>query len=191
MEKALDILRETGDFDKFVKASTPIWGAIARYLLRKWKCPAGVDEEDVLQELVMNAWLLHEKFDPTRGVSMSRNLIYTSTSYTKRWIHKQRNAIRRQDTSPGRFETPMEYDEYKDLSSYEATQDSTVDFTMQLEAILKHKPMLANAITVLESNGFDRDAAISELVESGLAKSKSRKLVSTAVRTLREVELLW
>lgn len=100
-------------FNNFEAATRRDWTLLARYLTRKWPLPAGVDDEDVRQELLLGCWQVLPNFDPSRGVSVQRYCVFNAIDRAKRWIHKQRAAKSRRDKSPSRhalvFSTLTEY----------------------------------------------------------------------------------
>lgn len=88
--------------DRFLRATASQWEALARYLHRRWSCPEGVTAEDVAQELRVAAWVAILRWDPTRGVTATKFVLWQASTAAKKWIHKQRAALRRSDRSPSR-----------------------------------------------------------------------------------------
>jgi hypothetical protein len=108
MDAHLNRLRDGEiDFDEFTRATRADWQALARHLMRRWACPEAVALEDVEQELLVGCWRAVEKFDPTRGVTLSRFCVFNAMSDAKGWIHKQRHAGHDGDKGPSRHATPF------------------------------------------------------------------------------------
>lgn len=91
-------------FDEFARRTRSNRMQMARYLLKKWAAPLGVGLEDVEQELLVAIWQFLPKWDPTRGVGLERYIVFNAIDRAKKWLHKQRNAYRRDDKSAGRYE---------------------------------------------------------------------------------------
>ena len=98
--------RRTTSFAEFVRATKRDWSRLASYLYRQWPLPAGVGLEDVEQELTFSAWRNVEAWDATKGMSLSGYVVWCACTDAKKWLHGQRNSLRRRASSPGRFELP-------------------------------------------------------------------------------------
>jgi DNA-directed RNA polymerase specialized sigma24 family protein len=75
----------------FARITRGDWCAMARYLMRMWRLPQGVDVDDVVQELhigVMHAMRTH---DPARG-PLAQYVVFTACTKAKGWLHRQRGA---------------------------------------------------------------------------------------------------
>jgi hypothetical protein len=98
-------------FQKFERDTRRDWDKIAGKLYRKWSLPVGVGEEDVRQELLLGAWMgvFHPKsgWDPSRGVRIEVHVVWNACSWTKKWIHRQRQARRRDERAPSRHPLTM------------------------------------------------------------------------------------
>lgn len=93
------------DFEAFVRETSLVWQRFARYLSRRWRLPLGVDEEDVVQELLFAGWASLKKWDPGRGVPIDRYVRFNAIDKAKKWLHQQRNAYRRDGSAPSRVPT--------------------------------------------------------------------------------------
>lgn len=89
-------------FTQFARLTNSSWRALATTLLRKWQAP-GVSVEDLQQELLFACSVMIPRFDAARGVSLQKFIVYNTCDKAKKWLHRQRNAYRRDDNSPGRF----------------------------------------------------------------------------------------
>lgn len=96
-------------FAEFARESAPVWERFGRYLMRRWKAPLGVELYDVQQELLLAGWQAIPKWDPNRGVPIDRFVIFQAIDKAKKWLHRQRNARRRDDKAPGRFPAGFSY----------------------------------------------------------------------------------
>ncbi len=98
MEGALQALRAGGKFSAFERATRGDWTRIAQTLHRRWQLPAGVEVEDIRQELLMavvarrakDPRTLLERWEPGRGTSLSRYVTWNAVVWAVRWIHDQR-----------------------------------------------------------------------------------------------------
>ncbi len=91
------------DFTRFSRLTAKTWSALAAHLLRKWQAPPGVSVEDLQQELLFACWKMVPRYDPSRKVSLQKFVVYNTCDKAKKWLHKQRNAYRRDDKAPSRF----------------------------------------------------------------------------------------
>jgi DNA-directed RNA polymerase specialized sigma24 family protein len=92
---------------EFVARTQDVFARFARYLMRRWKTPSAVDQEDVEQELRLAAWAALWKWDPERGVPIDRFITFQCLDKAKKWMHRQRNAKRRDDSAAGRYALPF------------------------------------------------------------------------------------
>lgn len=94
--------REIGD-DEFFRNVAEDVRRMARRLFQRWRLPAGVSVEDVEQEIRQAIWVALPQWDPTKA-TLHAYVTFSSHSRAKKWIHKQRNALRRDGHNPGRYE---------------------------------------------------------------------------------------
>ena len=102
-EDLLALAERRISFDVFVSRTRQQWERLGRYLLRRWAAPGGVDLDDVVQELLLGVHVALPKFNPARGVDIRRYAVYNATDKAKKWLHRQRNAYRRDDKADGRY----------------------------------------------------------------------------------------
>lgn len=88
-------------FDTMARLTHKTWVALATQLLGRWKCSAAVSVEDVQQQLLLAVWRCIPKWNPSKA-ELHRYVIYNAYDKAKKWVHKQRNAYRRDDKSPAR-----------------------------------------------------------------------------------------
>lgn len=111
-EGAIDELRERGTsgashrtrraFDEFVRRTSADWDRMSRELFRRWQLPAAVQVEDVYAELLAAVWKVLPQWDPA-GRPLADYLCWNAYAMARKWIHGQRDAYRRDGSSPGRF----------------------------------------------------------------------------------------
>lgn len=93
-------------WDAFFRVTAKDWRRLAEHLYDRWPSPAGVSAEDVEQELRVAAWQLMPQWKPELA-DVDRFIVWNAATAAKRWLHRQRNARRREDTSVGRFPVPL------------------------------------------------------------------------------------
>jgi hypothetical protein len=120
-------------------------------LYERWRLPYGVSVEDVEQEMWANAWMAWNAFDPERG-NMIREAyaVCTAKQAASRWIHGQRNSLRRSGDAPGRF----------------AIANDQIDFQVSELSTQETALMFAESVRkALESFRGDDRAALAALIE--------------------------
>jgi hypothetical protein len=86
-------------FDAFAQQTSTRWRYLAEQLLRRWRAPAAVEVADLQQELLIGAWAVLPRWQPARGTSVERYVIFNAMSQAKRWLHVQRG-VRRNRSGP-------------------------------------------------------------------------------------------
>jgi hypothetical protein len=103
MAQALTALRaDEITFEKFCRETANDWRKLARYLLRRWEAPDGVEEFDVQQEMLIAAWAFLKEWNPERGVPIDTFIVWNACDKGKKWLHKQRASLRRDGDAPSR-----------------------------------------------------------------------------------------
>jgi hypothetical protein len=89
---------------------------MATKMLRRWSAPDAVEPADLAQEITLASWRAWESWHPGRG-GMPRPAfaLCSGRLAAQRWLHVQRNALRRDGRSPSRHEVS------------ERTLDATID----------------------------------------------------------------
>ncbi len=91
-------------WDDFVREYGKQVGGVARLMLRRWKAPVAVDAADLEQEVWLAAWEAWQAWEPDRGgMTRAAYAHCTGRLEAQRWLHEQRNALRRSGKAPGRF----------------------------------------------------------------------------------------
>ena len=110
--------------------------ALAESVYRDWyrKMPAWADSEDVYQVMAEHMLDMVSRYDPTRGVSIRRFVVWNLVDKAEKQIHKWRGAAlhRAPGKMPSRFERPIaalirvgsERDEEEQRASFEATTNA-------------------------------------------------------------------
>lgn len=107
MKRELEQLRSGAwSFAQFRAATRREWELMAASLMRRWECPPAVDLEDVVQELLLNAWRFLPKFEPDRGKTLHQYIVFNAMDKAKKWMHKQRGGGG--DSSPGRLAVSLD-----------------------------------------------------------------------------------
>lgn len=91
-------------FDRFARSTQNDWRLLACYLLRRWSVPPAVSSDDVEQELLFSCWRMIPLYNPERGRTLQDFCVWNAVTNAKGFIHSQRNAYRRRDTSPSRLD---------------------------------------------------------------------------------------
>lgn len=89
-------------FTEFSRETAADWLRIARYVLGRWQVPDAVEVIDVEQELIIAAWRACLEWDPSRGVAIDVHVRWRAITAAKKWLHRQRGALRLDDRSPSR-----------------------------------------------------------------------------------------
>lgn len=79
---------------EFYKRTARDWSRLARFLFVKWRLPRGVEAADIEQQLMLEAFLAAGTWK-AGGMPIDEYVVWVACSKTKRWIHEQRNAKRR------------------------------------------------------------------------------------------------
>ncbi len=149
MQRALNQLREGSlSFAEFARETQPDWERLAINLLGRWKAPSAVDVEDLVQELLLEAWVSVGKYDATRG-PLKAFVVWRAMTAAKRWLNVQRGVRSHNgDKSKSRFDVPAGdmFDEagfevagrraqhVGTVPSVEATQERIVQWLQRLQA---------------------------------------------------------
>jgi DNA-directed RNA polymerase specialized sigma24 family protein len=92
----------SGTFADFVAATGDDWRKLAHHFLGRWSVPDAVEALDVEQEMLIGAWLAVGSWDPSRGNALDVHVRWRAITAAKKWIHRQRDALRRDDNAPSR-----------------------------------------------------------------------------------------
>jgi len=99
-----DLRKGRRTFDQFAASTHADWTRLAKYVLARWSVPSAVEVADVQQEMLLAAWRAVSDWDDTRGVSLHGHVLWNAVTSAKKWLHKQRNAHRRDDHAMSRHD---------------------------------------------------------------------------------------
>ncbi len=173
-------------FDQLVRKTRPHWGRLAQYLMRRWKTPTWVvDEEDLVQQMLEGAWIALREWDPARGTPLKAYVIWNSVDKAKKHLHVARKAKRRDDRAPSRIMPPVsslarEGDDGYNVAAMvtvSADQDTRCEARTLLQGLqpelrtpllefLNEGSFSSAAWTLLENVSYARSVGISTHVEA-------------------------
>jgi DNA-directed RNA polymerase specialized sigma24 family protein len=126
-------------FATFATATAADWRRLALHLMGRWDPGPAVDVEDVEQELRLGAWLAVGRWDPARGATIGRFVVYQACDRAKRFIHRQRRANRQKDRSPPRYDLALG-DKVLRVVPAEVDVERVADHVLALESMLALLP---------------------------------------------------
>jgi len=98
------LVSDPGDFARFTRDTQCEWTRLARYLMRRWSTPTDVDAEDLVQEMLAEAWRRLPEYDPGRGKPLEQFVVWNAVGRAKKWLHARRSALRRDDRASSRHD---------------------------------------------------------------------------------------
>lgn len=184
--------RET--FAQFERRTRKDWRRVAEYLLTRYAVPRAVEVEDIVQELLLNAWREVPKFDPSRSSDPGAFVLFRAISRTKRWMHSQRRA--RTCRAPSNHDVSFsEAFEREPEIEVEGKQEATTEHELVLGRLLKGCRTVAESICLVAVWRIgDAEAAAIELyrdVDTRLqcrfdGKQDARRASRRALRKAKE-----
>jgi len=158
---------------------------MANRLFTRWKLPAGVGKADVEQELWLGAWEAWQEFDARGMMSQEAYAVSSGKQRAARWIHGQRNALRRDGAADSRFAEGVEDVEL--FTTEQSTQFAALAFSEAIEtALLRCRTTERAALKALLENAFDVDATTILIAQRGLNPRVARETVRKAYRHMQE-----
>lgn len=95
-------------FQAFLRETSAEWVGTSEWLMRRWRHrPTYVTAEDLAQELMMGAYKGFREWDPKYGNPLHKHMRFAALHGAMRWMHVQRNSLRRDGKAPGRWEIPF------------------------------------------------------------------------------------
>lgn len=98
------VRRGRSTFDEFVRATLDEWQRVAVYLRNRWSVPEAVEPRDVMQEMLLAAWVAVDAWEPSRGVTLRNYVMWKGITAGKKFLHRQRAALRRDGCAPSRHD---------------------------------------------------------------------------------------
>jgi hypothetical protein len=80
------------DFASFARSTSKLWRRIAAQIRRRWAHPAWHGFEDTVNDLLLAAWEVTPKYDPAKGASVQRFVVWHAYDKAKKACHKVRGA---------------------------------------------------------------------------------------------------
>jgi hypothetical protein len=173
------------DFIDFRKAYARQFACMSNRLWRGWRLPSAVSREDVEQEMWTGAWRGWTEWQPGIG-HMERHsyAVCRAKNRAVRWIHDQRNALRRNDRAPSRFAVVS--DEIDDMQSILSTQEVAYRFAESLRSTLADcNATERKALEALCAYAFDVDAAALTLTTPDIPLKKAKVITAKVAKSFR------
>ena len=95
------------DFAKFEQLTRHMWARFARIQLRRWRAPAYVTEQDLIQEMLVAVFAFTLKWDASHAVPVRRYVTWNAIDKARKWLHKQRRAGHEGGRGSSRFDLPV------------------------------------------------------------------------------------
>lgn len=133
-------------FDKFARLSRVYWYAQARSILRRWESPSDVDAEDLVQVMLLEAWLRSDTHDAGRA-SFRGYLTWNAIDQAKKFLHKQRGALGGKGTARSRHPRNLTGLQRTDDDDKGPVIEPTHDPRTALDQAIELKAVVDNAIT--------------------------------------------
>jgi hypothetical protein len=125
------------DFDEFARRTQEYWRAQAFRVLARWTHPADVEPADLVQQMLLEAWIRVGKYDPAKYSiedtprAFARHMVWNAIDKAKKWLHRTRGV--RTGTQRSRHARP--------LSSYEVrSSDGDTYMPGIFEECMAHDP---------------------------------------------------
>ncbi len=185
--------------DAFYLATASDWRRMAKSLMRRWAVPAGVEPEDVEQELRLATWKLLPKWDPTKA-PLHRFITWNAMTAAKKWMHRQRAA--RDDSAPSHVDIPISTMRRADLPEFEASveaeQETTSEQADSMRALLADLEFSDQVcLAALLRSGGDVEGAARLVFDDAYVRlsfrlgseTEARRMVRRATRRVAELQM--
>jgi DNA-directed RNA polymerase specialized sigma24 family protein len=182
MQAELEALRAgVITFDQFQRQTHSQWEKYASMLLRRWRSPEGVEREDLVQEMMIAVWKSLPDWRPDGGKPLGEWVTYRAIDKAKKWLHKQRDAKRRDDKAPGRY--PLRFTQVVRGDYTNEPEDQVIE---RLVAVGR-APVFSGTVSV-EGPGLEDIEQLS-VVTGGLTDPRDRYCLVALVRAGGDVDL--
>jgi DNA-directed RNA polymerase specialized sigma24 family protein len=160
------------------------WKRYAASLLKRWQVPAAVEVSDVVQELLMSVSRHLAIWDSTRAAA-DKFLVWSATTETKRWLHRQRSAKRLDDRSPSRHPFSFSTFPWTERSTSKSSDDlftaSDISASLEVEADQDQNIERSESITrVLKALNASDQYCVIALVSKGSVDEAARVVYDDA-----------
>lgn len=180
LDKQLALVRDGRiGYADFTRATRSDFGRLAASLIRRWRPPEWLGEDDVVQEMHVAAWPRIWKWDPDRGPSLSRYVVFGAMDAAKYAVHVARGAMLHgsRDCNPSRnLECP--------LSSFEVEQGDSVRLRGDVEAAMVDDGPTVEAMLMFAE---DRRTATTEAIE--VCATTEEEIVVRAIIDYGDVDM--
>lgn len=193
--------RETGDFSTFSRATREGWRRLAQGVIARWRAPASVRVDDLVQEMLITCWsAVHgstatsesevedealgsrvKPWRPGHGTTLRSYVVWHALDKAEKYLHKKRKAGRAGSRGHSRFDMPftalVRSEDDDGLSVAERLGPRSLP-TQETE--LARKRMHASAgvfAPVLET--FERTGSLEAATERCMASQGARELVGS------------
>jgi DNA-directed RNA polymerase specialized sigma24 family protein len=102
------VMAKQARFEEFVAQTLPYWRCVAGDLLNRADAPPSVDIDDVVQELLTEAWRGIQRADADKG-NVRSYVVSGAVRAAKRWLNRQRGAKHNDVRSPSRCPVVVEW----------------------------------------------------------------------------------
>ena len=167
------------DWSEFARETAPAWDALAGNLRKRWgrDCAGAVGQEDVVQELLLGAWDSLTQWDPKRGPTLKKYVVWCACNKAKRTLHKARGAILHgsPDRNPSRAAIAENRLRKSNQNSHTADPFESLMGRMAPVAPEQEQVLVVDAIVQSARNSFER-SALETLMTTGDADKAAESL---------------
>lgn len=164
------------------------WQRLATTVYRRWRVPAAVTVDDIEQELKLGAVIAAPKWK-SKKAAFPAYVVWNAVTHAKKWIHVQRDALRRDGKAPSRIHIPFSEFEIAPEEVLDAEQDEMAERFARIGQALTRLDELSQHVfvAILLARG-DLDGAAEDVYEDKILR-RVLKLESKAAakRMVRRV----
>lgn len=81
-------------FDEFALSTIKYWRTMADYMISNWDHPLAVERDDLVQEMLLGAWMSMSRWRAGKGSSARKWVTFCALKSARRWFHRQRGAYK-------------------------------------------------------------------------------------------------
>lgn len=172
---------------EFQRAYSAQVRGMSHKIFKSYKVPAAVSPEDIEQEVWAGAWTAWNAWNPERG-KMERHAftMCCAKQYASRWVHTQRNALRRAPKAASRIHEPRELIDTADNTL--PTQEAACAFAQAVQRVLAAlRAEEREALRALIDNAFDVDLTVKALRPVMPDYAVARQVVGKTARNFQRL----